>query len=74
MPYAQLYVQTISRLCAQRGITPEELAELSGITPLTVKRILSGSTRHARIGTMQCIAAAMGMSLTELLGLPMETE
>lgn len=74
MSYAQLYAQAIYRICVQRGITPEQLADLCGVTPLTMKRILSGTTRHARVGTMRRIAAALDISLTELLDLPREEE
>lgn len=66
MSYAQLYAQAICRICVQRGITPEQLADLCGVTPLTMKRILSGTTRR--------IAAALDISLTELLDLPREEE
>lgn len=62
MSYAQLYAQAICRICVQRGITPEQLADLCGVTPLTMKRILSGTTRHARVGTMRRIAAALDIS------------
>ena len=74
MSYAQLYAQAICQICVQRGITPEQLADLCGVTPLTMKRILSGTTRHARIGTMRRIAAALDISLTELLDLHREEE
>ena len=58
MSYAQLYAQAIYRICVQRGITPEQLADLCGVTPLTMRRI----------------AAALDISLTELLDLPREEE
>ena len=50
MSYAQLYAQAICRICVQRGITPEQLADLCGVTPLTMKRILSGTPASARCG------------------------
>lgn len=57
MSYAQLYAQAICQICVQRGITPEQLADLCGVTPLTMKRILSGTTRHARTGHISDRAA-----------------
>ena len=54
MSYAQLYAQAICRICVQRGITPEQLADLCGVTPLTMKRILSGTTRHGTPASARC--------------------
>src|SRR4051794_29134159 len=48
-----------------RGLTPYAVAKLAGISPGIVSRFVSGE-RDIRLGTMDQIAAALGLRLVEV--------
>lgn len=72
MSQTEQYARAVCRACILRSVTPTELAQRCGIAPLTMKRILTGSTQRTRISTMRRIAEELGMSLTQLLELSRE--
>ena len=45
------------------GLTQEELAEIVGVSPDTIKRYESGKAKGMRLDTALCIARALGLSL-----------
>ena len=48
MTYADAIVLRLRQLCAQRGITVNRLATLSGITQSTVEDIMAGKTKKTQ--------------------------
>lgn len=50
-------------LCRERGITPNELATLSGVTPSTVYSMLDESRRDVSITTIKKLCDGLEISL-----------
>ena len=46
MTYADAIIKRLSELCAEKKITTNKLATLSGITQSTVENIMSGKTKN----------------------------
>ena len=57
----------IKAYAKQRGITQKELAELVGITDVSLSRYVNGS-RKPRINILVNIANTLGVSVSDLLG------
>lgn len=55
----------ILQLCAQRNITPNALARLSGVHPSTVKSILNGSSRNPGAVTIKMLCDGLDITITE---------
>lgn len=61
----------VKEICKQKGMTQKELATLAGITSVGLSKSLSGNTTLA---TLEKIAAALGVPVSELLEEPAENE
>lgn len=53
----------IKELCKSKGITQKDLAHAIGITPVGLAKAVAGNTT---VGTLEKIAAALGVSVAEL--------
>lgn len=57
-------------LCRERGITPNELATLSGVTPSTVYSMLDESRRDVSITTIKKLCDGLEISLPVFFSTP----
>jgi transcriptional regulator with XRE-family HTH domain len=53
---------TLRQLRKERGLTQEQLADLSGIEQETISAIEVGKTRQPRASTMNALAVALDLS------------
>ena len=67
MEYYELYVHRIRSLCQQRGWSINRLAAMSGVKQSTLDNIVRGETRNPRVRTLNLVANAFGMTLSEFL-------
>lgn len=59
----------IKELCKQKGLTQSELAERIGISRVGLSKAINGNTT---IGTLEKIAAALGVEVSALFAAPAE--
>ena len=57
-------------LCAQRQITVNRLATLSGVTQSTLNNIVSGRNNRATVSTIKKLCDGMDISLREFFDVP----
>lgn len=57
-------------ICDQRGIKPNELANLSGITPSTVYSMMDNNRRDLSIITIKKLCDGLDMTLGEFFSTP----
>lgn len=50
----------------RRGLTNQQLAELSGVPLSTITRVLNGETKDPTITTLNAITAALGITLDDI--------
>ena len=62
--------QRIQNLCAQRNMTVNELANISGITPSTLYSLLDCRRRDVSIVTVKKICDGLEMPLEEFFAAP----
>ncbi|MBR0155928.1 MAG: helix-turn-helix transcriptional regulator [Clostridia bacterium] len=62
--------QRFKRLCAERGITVNELATASGITPSTAYSMLNPERRDVSIITIKKLCDGLSLSLGEFFDAP----
>ena len=70
MTYSYDIIKRLSDLCADRGITINRLATLSGITQSTINSMMNGETKNPKLKTLRKIAMGLGMTVSELLDFP----
>lgn len=58
-------VERLKSICSQRGITPNELANISGVTPSTVYSLLDDRRGQVSITTIKILCDGLDMSLGE---------
>lgn len=63
-------VQRIKGLCGERGITPNSLANISGVTPSTVYSLLDPSRREISVSTVKKLCDGLEMTLGEFFSAP----
>ena len=63
-------IKRLSDLCADRGITINRLATLSGITQSTINSMMNGETKNPKLKTLRKIAMGLNMTVSELLDFP----
>jgi transcriptional regulator with XRE-family HTH domain len=61
---------TVEGLLEEQGMTQAELARLAGLHPATVRHIVRGG--HCMTDTLEKIAAALNVDLSELFGAPVD--
>lgn len=57
-------------LCQNRGIRPNELAVLSGVTPSTVYSMLDPSRRNISLVTVKKLCDGLGITLGQFFSTP----
>lgn len=70
MTYSDVIILRLTRLCEERKITINKLANLSGITQSTVENIISGKTKNPKLKTLHKLALGLGLTVSELLDFP----
>ena len=70
MTYSDAIIKSLSDLCADRGITINRLATLSGITQSTINSMMNGETKNPKLKTLRKIAMGLNMTVSELLDFP----
>lgn len=55
----------ILKLCGEREITINRLAELSGLAPSSIKNILYGKSTNPKLSTIKGICDGLNISLSE---------
>lgn len=58
-------VQRFLNICSSRGITTNELAVISGVTPSTVYSMLDPKRRKLQIATIKILCDGLNMTLAE---------
>lgn len=62
--------QRIKGLCEQRGIAPNSLANISGVTPSTVYSLLDPSRREISVSTVKKLCDGLDITLGEFFSAP----
>ena len=62
--------QRIKGLCCERGITPNSLANISGVTPSTVYSLLDPSRREISVSTVKKLCDGLDITLGEFCSAP----
>ena len=57
-------------LCAQRGITVNRLATISGVTQSTLNNIVSGRNNSVTVSTIKKLCDGLDISLREFFDVP----
>lgn len=70
MTYSDAIIKRLSDLYADRGITINRLATLSGITQSTINSMMNGETKNPKLKTLRKIAMGLNMTVSELLDFP----
>ena len=65
MGVCDLVVKRIYELCKERGITPNALSYMSGISKSTIKSILNGESKNPGIVTIKKICDGFEISLID---------
>lgn len=63
-------VQRFQQLCKEREIKPNELANLSGVTPSTVYSMLDSHRRDLSIITIKKLCDGLNLTLGEFFSTP----
>lgn len=58
-------IARLMRLCAERQWTINHLADVSGVSPSTVKSILYGNSRNPGVVTLKMLCDGLEISLEE---------
>ena len=67
MNYAEIYVKRIKYFCDKKGLSVNELANMSGVKQSTLDNIMQGNTQNTGIANIHKIANAFNMTLSEFL-------
>ena len=70
MTYSDVIKKRISELTAERNITINKLATLSGLTQSTLEDIMNGRTKNPKLKTLHRLAIGLDLTLSELLNFP----
>lgn len=70
MTYSEAIIKRLNELCAERNITINKLATLSGITQSTVDNLMRGKTKNPKLKTLHKLAIGLDMTVSELLDFP----
>lgn len=65
MGVCDLVVKRIYELCKERGITPNALSYMSGISQSTIKSILNGESKNPGIVTIKKICDGFEISIID---------
>ncbi|MEI5994332.1 helix-turn-helix domain-containing protein [Candidatus Enterococcus mansonii] len=70
MTYSDVIRLRLKNLCAEKNISINKLATLSGITQSTVDNIMKGKTKNPKLKTLHKLATGLDMTVSELLDFP----
>jgi len=70
MTYADVILNRLETLCAEKNITLNKLATLSGITQSTIGSFTQGTSKNPNIKTLHRLAIGLNMTVSELLDFP----
>lgn len=70
MTYSDAVIKRLTALCAERDITVNKLATLSGITQSTVDNLMKGKTGNPKLKTLHKLAIGLDMTVSQLLDFP----
>lgn len=70
MTYSDAIIKRLTDLCAERKITINRLATLSGITQSTVDNLMKGKTKNPKLKTLHKMAIGLNMTVSMLLDFP----
>ena len=70
MSVTDAVAQRIKGLCGERGITPNSLANISGVTPSTVYSLLDPSRREISVSTVKKLCDGLDITLGEFFSAP----
>lgn len=70
MTYSDAIAKRLRDLCAQKDITINKLATLSGITQSTVDCIVRGKNKNPKLKTLHRLAIGLDMTVAALLDFP----
>ena len=65
MTTRECVVARIRELCRQKGITPNGLAHISGLSPSTMKGIMNGASKNTGIVTIKILCDGLDITLAE---------
>lgn len=68
MDYSEIYVKRIRKLCKERGIAVNKLANMSDVKQSTLDNIVRGLTKSPRVKMLHKVAWAFNVALAEFLG------
>ncbi len=66
----QAVANRIHQLCRARGITPNGLANISGVPQSTIKSILNGESRNPGTATVKKLCDALEITLGQFFSTP----
>lgn len=61
-------VQRFKEICSERNIKPNELANLSGVTPSTVYSLFSEDRKNVSITTIKILCDGLEITLGQFFG------
>lgn len=70
MVVKQAVVDRFLEICRQRNMTPNELANVSGVTPSTVYSMMDRSRKDISIVTIKKLCDGLGITLGEFFSTP----
>lgn len=70
MTYSDVIIKRLRELCAERGITENKLATLSGIRQSTLSNLVGGKSKSPTLKTLHRLSIGLGMTVSELLDFP----
>lgn len=65
MGIKQAIVNKLKKLCKERGITINTLANISGVTPSTVYSIMDNSRKDIGVVVLKKLCDGLGITITE---------
>lgn len=70
MTYSDAIIKRLTDLCAEKKISINRLATLSGITQSTVDNLMKGKTRNPKLKTLHKLSIGLDMTVSQLLDFP----
>ena len=68
MGIREIVVSRIYELCEERGITPNALSYMSGVSQSTVKSILNGESKNPGVVTIKKLCDGLEISIVDFFG------
>ena len=65
--YQYTFADNLCRICKERQISVNELADAIGKSPRQINRYRNGQCENISLGTLAKIASVLNVSLTQLL-------